>query len=48
MNPAQTAALIARLRTALNLSQEELAARLGMSVATVHRWELGRSKPQQA
>ena len=48
MNPDQTAALIARLRTALNLSQEELAARLGMSFATVHRWEQGRSKPQQA
>ena len=36
------------LRSRLSLSQEELAARLGVSFATVNRWESGRSKPQRA
>lgn len=36
------------LRTTLNLSQEELAGRLGVSFATVNRWEGGKSKPQRA
>src|SRR5215210_7770640 len=35
------------LRDALNLSQEQLAARLGVSFATVNRWETGKSKPQR-
>src|SRR2546422_4249387 len=37
-----------RLRQHLGLSQEELAAQLGVSFATVNRWEAGRSKPQRA
>jgi type I restriction enzyme M protein len=36
------------LRNKLNLSQEELAGRLGVSFATVNRWEGGSSKPQRA
>jgi len=36
------------LRTALNLSQEELAARLNVSFATVNRWEGGKVVPQKA
>lgn len=48
MNPDQTAQLIAQLRTRLKLSQEELAARLDVSFATINRWELGKSKPQRA
>src|SRR5437870_3062545 len=36
------------LRTKLQLSQEELATRLGVSFATVNRWESGKSKPQRA
>ncbi len=30
------------------MSQEELAGKLGVSFATVNRWEAGRSKPQRA
>ncbi len=33
------------LRTRLGLSQEQLARRLGVSFATVNRWESGRSRP---
>ena len=36
------------IRSRLNLSQEELAARLGVSFATVNRWESGKSSPQRA
>lgn len=36
------------LRKKLNLSQEEIAGRLGVSFATVNRWESGRSRPQRA
>jgi type I restriction enzyme M protein len=43
-----TAEQIRGIREALNVSQEQLAARLGVSFATVNRWELGKSKPQRA
>lgn len=36
------------LRAKLNLSQEQLAARLNVSFATVNRWEGGKSQPQKA
>ncbi|MBI4024007.1 MAG: N-6 DNA methylase [Verrucomicrobia bacterium] len=36
-----------QLRHHLDLSQEELAARLNVSFATVNRWERGKVKPQQ-
>ena len=45
---SQLATQLRALRTALNLSQEELASRLGVSFATVNRWEGGKSKPQRA
>lgn len=48
MNAQDAAKLIALLRARLDLSQEELAARLDVSFATVNRWEQGKSKPQQA
>jgi transcriptional regulator with XRE-family HTH domain len=32
-------------RLALGLSQEQLARRLGVSFATVNRWERGRTRP---
>jgi type I restriction enzyme M protein len=38
---------VQRLRQHFGLSQEELAARLGVSFATVNRWEAGKSKPQR-
>lgn len=36
------------IRAKLNLTQEQLAARLGVSFATVNRWEGGVSRPQKA
>jgi type I restriction enzyme M protein len=36
------------LRSRLNLSQEQLAARLNVSFATVNRWEGGKVTPQKA
>src|SRR5699024_11031795 len=48
MDTQKTARLIALLRAHFNLSQEELAARLNVSFATVNRWEQGKSKPQRA
>ena len=36
------------VRDALGISQEELASRLGVSFATVNRWEGGKATPQRA
>ena len=36
------------IRAKLNLTQEQLADRLGVSFATVNRWEGGDTKPQRA
>lgn len=44
----QVAENIRGLRARLGASQEQLAARLGVSIATVNRWEAGRSRPQRA
>lgn len=41
-------ALIRAYRTKVNLSQEQLAARLNVSFATVNRWESAGVKPQKA
>jgi type I restriction enzyme M protein len=40
--------LLRSIRARLNLTQEQLAERLGVSFATVNRWEGGLSKPQRA
>ena len=45
---AQFAAQFSSLRRRLGLSQEELAARLNLSFATINRWENGKSQPQAA
>src|ERR671927_1037017 len=37
-----------QLRSALNMSQEQLASKLEVSFATVNRWEAGKAKPQKA
>ena len=37
--------LIKRIRETLLLSQEELAGKLGVSFATINRWENGRNVP---
>ena len=39
------AALIREVRTRLGLTQEKFAARLGVTLPTVNRWENGRVKP---
>lgn len=36
---------ISRLRTRLGLTQEKMAQKLGVSFATVNRWEKGRAAP---
>ena len=41
-------ATLRAIRVKLNLTQEQLAERLGVSFATVNRWEGGLNKPQRA
>jgi type I restriction enzyme M protein len=41
-------ATLRAIRANLNLTQEQLAGRLGVSFATVNRWEGGAIKPQRA
>jgi predicted ATPase/DNA-binding CsgD family transcriptional regulator/DNA-binding XRE family transcriptional regulator/predicted negative regulator of RcsB-dependent stress response len=45
LDAVSLAARLRLLRTQLGLSQEQLARRLGMSFATVNRWESGRTRP---
>lgn len=40
-------ALVKKIRKQLKLSQEDLARQLGVSYATVNRWENGQSKPSK-
>ena len=40
--------LLRAVRSRLNLTQEQLAERLGVSFATVNRWEGGANVPQKA
>lgn len=42
------ASTIRSIRAKLNITQNELANRLGVSFATVNRWEGGNNEPQQA
>lgn len=49
MTEAQAvAATLRAIRAKLNLTQEQLAERLGVSFATVNRWEGGTTMPQKA
>lgn len=41
-------AVLRATRAALNLTQEQLAERLGVAFATVNRWEGGGNRPQRA
>lgn len=41
-------AVLLTIRSSLDLTQSELAERLGVSFATVNRWEGGGNKPQKA
>ena len=40
--------LILEIRNRLNASQEDLAKKIGISFATVNRWENGHSTPNKA
>lgn len=42
------AATLRAIRANLNLTQKQLAERLGVSFATVNRWEGGANMPQKA
>jgi type I restriction enzyme M protein len=48
MDKHETSRTLRAIRDNLNLSQEQLAAKLNVAFATVNRWESGKSKPQQA
>ncbi|MDF5735477.1 MULTISPECIES: helix-turn-helix domain-containing protein [unclassified Nostoc] len=45
--PLKILDLIRELRQQLNLSQEKFAAKLGVSLRTVNRWENGSTVPSQ-
>ncbi len=47
MQDQSTTAMLRAIRSKLNLTQEQLADRLGVSFASVNRWE-GGAKPQRA
>jgi type I restriction enzyme M protein len=48
MNASKFATDLRNFRITLGLTQEEFAARLGVSFATVNRWEAGKVLPQRA
>lgn len=39
------ASMIRTLRTALGLTQEQFAGKIGVTVSTVNRWENDKSRP---
>jgi transcriptional regulator with XRE-family HTH domain len=43
--PADYSGRVRALRTRLQLTQEQLAQRIGVSFATINRWENGQSRP---
>ena len=44
-NSRDVPALIRELRQGLEMTQEKLASRLGVSLPTINRWEKGKTKP---
>jgi len=42
---AKTAQFVKELRYRLGMTQEQFAAELGVTAASVHRWESGRATP---
>jgi type I restriction enzyme M protein len=48
INAQAVAATLRAIRSKLNLTQEQLAEQLGVSFATVNRWEGGSNMPQKA
>ncbi|MER8477530.1 N-6 DNA methylase [Mesorhizobium sp. M1163] len=47
-NQQDISVVLRAIRASLNLTQEQLAERLGVSFATVNRWEGGSNMPQKA
>lgn len=47
-NQQDPSAVLRAIRAQLDLTQEQLADRLGVSFATINRWEGGANKPQKA
>ena len=47
-NAQAVAATLRAIRTKMDFTQEQLAERLGVSFATVNRWEGGSNLPQKA
>jgi type I restriction enzyme M protein len=47
-NQVNVPSILRAIRATANLTQEQLADRLGVSFATVNRWEGGLTKPQRA
>ncbi len=45
---SDAASLLRAIRDRLSITQEQLAERLGVSFATVNRWEAGANEPQRA
>jgi putative transcriptional regulator len=45
INQPEVGKLIREHRLVLGLTQEQLAAALGVTYSTINRWENGRSKP---
>ena len=39
--------MIKKLRTRMGLTQEQFAAKVGVTFATVNRWEAGKAKPSR-
>ncbi len=45
MGRKEVAEMIRRLRAALGLTQEQFAAKIGVTFSTVNRWENAKGKP---
>ena len=45
--PEGFAACVKEVRTQLGLSQEDLAHKLGVSFASINRWENGKTRPSR-
>ncbi len=45
MDQQDTSKMVKEVRTALGLTQEQFAAKIGVTVTTVNRWENDRGKP---
>ncbi|MFZ5517513.1 MAG: helix-turn-helix domain-containing protein [Candidatus Zhuqueibacterota bacterium] len=38
---------VVKIRLKMNLTQEEFARRVGVTLSTIHRWEKGKSLPSK-